>query len=41
MFRRKSKMQFVKQECKTQNALALLNYLKLIAPNANAKNASF
>jgi hypothetical protein len=32
MFRRKSKMQFVKQECKTQNALALLNYLKLIAP---------
>jgi hypothetical protein len=30
--RRKSKTQFVKQECNTQNAIALLNYLKHIAP---------
>jgi hypothetical protein len=32
MLRRKSKMQFVKQERNTQNAIALLNYLKRIAP---------
>jgi hypothetical protein len=32
MLRRKSKMQFVKQERKTQNAIALLDYLKSIAP---------
>jgi hypothetical protein len=32
MLRRKSKMQFVKQEHDTQNAIALLNYLKRIAP---------
>jgi hypothetical protein len=32
MLRRNSKMQFVKQECNTQNAIALLNYLKLNAP---------
>jgi hypothetical protein len=30
--RRKSKTQFVKQECNTQNTIALLNYLKRIAP---------
>ncbi len=30
--RRKSKTQFVKQERYTQNAIALLNYLKRIAP---------
>jgi hypothetical protein len=30
--RRKSKTQFVKQERKTQNAIALLNYFKRIAP---------
>jgi hypothetical protein len=28
----KSKTQFVKQECNTQNAIELLNYLKPIAP---------
>jgi hypothetical protein len=32
MLRRKSKMQFLKQERNTQNAIALLNYLKCIAP---------
>jgi hypothetical protein len=32
MLRNKSKTQFVKQGCKTQNAIALLNYLKRIAP---------
>jgi hypothetical protein len=32
MLRRKTKMQFVKQERNTQNAMALLNYLKRIAP---------
>jgi hypothetical protein len=32
MLRCKSKMQFVKQERNTQNAIALLNYLKRIAP---------
>jgi hypothetical protein len=32
MLRRKSKTQFVKQECNTQNAIVLLNYFKLIAP---------
>ncbi len=32
MLRRKSKTQFVKQECNMQNAIALLNYLKRIAP---------
>jgi hypothetical protein len=32
MLRRKSKTQFVKQERNTQNAIALLNYLKRIAP---------
>jgi hypothetical protein len=43
MLRRKSKTQFVKQERKTQNAIALLNYLKSIAPQQlrNAKNANF
>ncbi len=32
MLRRKSKTQFVKQERNTQNTIALLNYLKRIAP---------
>jgi hypothetical protein len=32
MLCRKSKTQFVKQEHNTQNAIALLNYLKRIAP---------
>jgi hypothetical protein len=32
MLRRKSKTQFVKQERNKQNAIALLNYLKRIAP---------
>jgi hypothetical protein len=32
MLRRKSKTKFVKQESNTQNAIALLNYLKRIAP---------
>jgi hypothetical protein len=32
MLRRKSKPQFVKQECNLQNAIAPLNYLKHIAP---------
>jgi hypothetical protein len=32
MLGRKSKTQFVKQERNTQNAIALLNYLKRIAP---------
>jgi hypothetical protein len=32
MLRRESKMQFVKQEHAMQNAIALLNYLKRIAP---------
>jgi hypothetical protein len=32
MLRRKSKTQFVKQDCNTQSAIALLNYLKSIAP---------
>jgi hypothetical protein len=32
MLRCKSKMQFVNQERRTQNAPALLNYLKRIAP---------
>jgi hypothetical protein len=32
MLRRGSKTQFVKQERNTQNAIALLNYLKRIAP---------
>jgi hypothetical protein len=32
MLRLKSKTQFLKQECNTQNAIALLNYLKRIAP---------
>jgi hypothetical protein len=32
MLRCKSKTQFVKQERDTQNAIALLNYLKRIAP---------
>jgi hypothetical protein len=32
MLRRKRKTQFVKQDCNTQNAIALLNYLKSIAP---------
>jgi amino acid permease len=32
MLRRKSKSQFVKQERTTQNAIALLNNLKRIAP---------
>jgi hypothetical protein len=32
MLRHKSKMQFVKQERNSQNAIALLNYLKRIAP---------
>jgi hypothetical protein len=32
MFCRKSKTLFVKQERNTQNAIALLNYLKRIAP---------
>jgi hypothetical protein len=42
MLRRKSKTQFVKQECNTQNVIALLNYLKRIcAATINAKNASF
>jgi hypothetical protein len=40
MLRRKSKIQFVKQERNTQNAIALLNYLKRNA-TINAKNASF
>jgi hypothetical protein len=30
--RRKSKTQFVKQERSTENSIALLNYLKRIAP---------
>ncbi len=32
MLRRKSKTQFVNQERNTQNAIALFNYLKRIAP---------
>jgi hypothetical protein len=32
MLRHKSKTQFVKQECNMQNAIALLKYLKRIAP---------
>jgi hypothetical protein len=32
MLRCKNKTQFVKQERNTQNAIALLNYLKHIAP---------
>jgi hypothetical protein len=32
MLRRKSKTQFVKQEHNTQNAIAVLNFLKRIAP---------
>jgi hypothetical protein len=32
MLRRKSKMQFENRECNTRNAIALLNYLKRIAP---------
>jgi hypothetical protein len=32
MLRRKSKTQFVKQERNAQDAIALLNYLKRIAP---------
>jgi hypothetical protein len=32
MLRRKSKMQFVKQEHNKSNAISLLNYLKHIAP---------
>jgi hypothetical protein len=32
ILRHKSKMQFVNQERKTRNAIALLNYLKRIAP---------
>jgi hypothetical protein len=32
MLRRQSKTQFVKQERNTQNAIALLNYLKRFAP---------
>ncbi len=32
MLRRKSKTQFVKQERNVQNAIALMNYLKHIAP---------
>jgi hypothetical protein len=32
MLRRKSKTQFVNQERNTQNAIALLNYLKRITP---------
>jgi hypothetical protein len=32
MLRHKSKMQFAKQERNTQNAIALVNYLKRIAP---------
>jgi hypothetical protein len=32
MLRRKSKTQFLKQERNTQNAIALLIYLKRIAP---------
>jgi hypothetical protein len=32
MLRHKSKMQFAEQERNTQNAIALLNYLKRIAP---------
>jgi hypothetical protein len=32
MLRHKSTTQFVKQECNTQNAIALKNYLKRIAP---------
>ncbi len=32
MLRRKSKTQFVKEERYTQNAIALLNYLKRIVP---------
>jgi hypothetical protein len=32
MLRRKSKTQLVKQERNTQNAIALLNYFKHIAP---------
>jgi hypothetical protein len=43
MLRRKSKIQFVKQERNMQNTISLLNYLKRIAPQQlrNAKNASF
>jgi hypothetical protein len=38
MLRRKSKTQFVKQECNTQNAIALLK--ALCAATIIAKNAS-
>jgi hypothetical protein len=43
MLRRKCKMQFVKQERNTQNAIALFNYLKCIVPQQlrNAWNTSF
>jgi hypothetical protein len=41
MMCRKSKTQFVKQERKTQNAIALLNCLAHCAVTINAKNASF
>jgi hypothetical protein len=40
MLRRKSKIQFVKQERNTQNVIALLNYRKRNA-TINAKNTSF
>jgi hypothetical protein len=33
MLYRKSKMQFVNQECNTQNAMALLNYLRAVCRN--------
>jgi hypothetical protein len=43
MLRRKSKLQFVNQERNTQNTIALLNYLKHIAPQQLMlqKNGSF
>jgi hypothetical protein len=41
ILRCKSKMQFVKQEHNTQNPIALLNYLKRIAPQQLMLNASF
>jgi hypothetical protein len=39
MLRRKSKTQFVKEQRNTQNAIALLNYLKRFAPQQLTQRA--
>jgi hypothetical protein len=41
MLRRKSKMQFVKQERNTQNAFVLLNYLNALCRNNYCKERKF